>query len=289
MTLRFRHLLAPLRYVAVLLLLLLLCLTARLPADDASTTRQPKAEVDFIQQVQPILAKRCYACHGPDKAEGGLRFTDQEAALSETESGEFAIVPGDVEASMLVARITTEDEFERMPPEGDPVSPEEIEILRDWIAQGAPWDKHWAFQPVKRADPPRVDDPQWNEHPIDAFVYASLASSGLKPNGPADRATLIRRAYYDLIGLPPSAEQVQQFVSDPDPIAFEKLIDRLLQSPHYGERWGRHWLDLVRYAETNSYERDGDKANAWKYRDYVIKSFNDDKALRPIRPRAACW
>lgn len=255
--------------------LFLLASVAPVSANESKTDEA--TQVDFIQQVQPILAKRCYACHGPDEAEGGLRFTDREAALAETDSGEHAIVPGDVELSMLIARITSDDEFERMPPEGDPVSPQEIELLTKWIEQGAPWDKHWAFKPMQKVEPPQVDQPQWNEHPVDAFIFHGLARAGLRPNPPADRATLIRRAYFDLTGLPPTTEQVEAFVADPDPNAFEKLIDKLLESPHYGERWGRHWLDLVRFAETNSYERDGAKPNAWKYRDYVIKSFNDDK------------
>jgi len=234
-------------------------------------------QVDFIQQVQPILAKRCFACHGPDQSEGGIRFSDEESAFAETDSGDPAIVRGDAEASMMIARITSDDEFERMPPEGDPVSPAEAAILRQWIEQGANWDQHWAFRPMVRHQTPAVENPLWSQNPVDTFIFHSLSAAGLPPNPPAGRATLIRRAYYDLIGLPPTIEQVEAFVNDPDPAAFEKLIDELLDSPHYGERWGRHWLDLVRYAETNSYERDGDKPNAWKYRDYVIESFNEDK------------
>jgi mono/diheme cytochrome c family protein len=245
-------------------------------AESQSDPTNPSA-VDFIQQVQPILAKHCYACHGPDEAEGGLSFASEESAFAETDSGEPAIVPGDVEGSTLIARVSSEDEFERMPPEGEPLSKSEINVLRRWIDQGATWDKHWAFKPMQRLTPPAVDDPDWSGHPIDAFLYDSLSAARLTPNPSADRATLIRRASYDLIGLPPSAEQVEAFVNDPDPNAFDKLIERLLDSPHYGERWGRHWLDLVRYAETNSFERDGVKPNAWKYRDYVIKSFNEDK------------
>ncbi len=245
-------------------------------------------KIDFTKQVQPILAKRCFACHGPDEAESGLRFSDRDSAFAEADSGDFAIVPGDIEASMLIARITSEDEFERMPPEGDPMPAKEIEILSQWIREGAPWSKHWAFEPMQKADPPKVSLESWNKNPIDAFLYNELSRAGLKPNPPADRATLIRRAYYDLTGLPPTADQVRQFVTDPDPQAFEKLIDRLLDSPHYGERWGRHWLDLVRYAETNSYERDGPKPNAYKYRDYVIRSLNEDKPYdRFIREQLA--
>jgi mono/diheme cytochrome c family protein len=234
-------------------------------------------KVDFIREVQPILAKRCFACHGPDQAESGLSFAKKDSAFAAAESGDIAIVPGDLAASKLVARITSKDENDRMPPEGDPLSAKEIEVLRNWVSQGAPWQEHWAFQPMQRTTPPTVSNADWAQHPIDAFIYDSLTAKGLQPNQPANRQTLIRRAYYDLTGLPPTAEQVQTFVDDPDPQAYEKLVDQLLDSPHYGERWGRHWLDLVRFAETNSYERDGPKPNAWKYRDYVIKSFNDDK------------
>jgi len=236
-----------------------------------------KQAVDFSKQIQPILAKRCFACHGPDEAEGGLRFTSQKEAFAEADSGEHAIVAGDVDASVLLARVTSQIEDEQMPPEGKRLSPEEVDLLKRWIQQGAKWQQHWAFKPMQNPEPPTVEDAQWNKNPIDKFVYSAVANAGLKPNPMADRSDLIRRAYFDLTGLPPSAEEVKQFVEDPDPKAFEKVVDRLLESSHYGERWGRHWLDLVRFAETNSYERDGAKPNAWKYRDYVIKSFNDDK------------
>ncbi len=245
--------------------------------DTKEDTPSRHAKIDFAKEVQPILAKRCYACHGPDKAEGGLRFVDKESAYAEAESGEFAIVPGDVDASMLIARVTSDDPYERMPPEGDPVTPEEADLLREWIDQGATWTLHWAFEPMTNPSPPVVDDTDWQRHPIDAFIFDAVTQTGLTPNPLADRHALIRRAYFDLIGLPPSIAQVQSFVNDNDPLAFERLIDELLESPQYGERWGRHWLDLVRYAETNSFERDGAKPNAWKYRDYVIESFNEDK------------
>lgn len=251
-------------------------------------TDAAESTIDFARQVQPILAKRCFACHGPDEAESSLNFADQESAFGEADSGEYAIVPSDIEASHLIARISSDDESERMPPEGDPLTPEEIEILTTWIGEGASWSTHWAFEPMQPIDPPVAADRRWNENPIDAFIYDSLAAQKLKPNGLASRGQLIRRAYYDLTGLPPTADQVRNFVEDPDPLAYETLIDELLQSPHYGERWGRHWLDLVRYAETNSYERDGIKPNAFKYRDYVIKSFNDDKPYdRFIREQLA--
>ena len=135
----------------------------------------------------------------------------------------------------------------------------------------------WSFRPLTRPPVPVVEDPGWSRHPIDAFVRTRLAAAGLVPNPPAEKTALVRRVYYDLIGLPPSPAEVRAFQEDHSPDAFEKVVDRLLESPHYGERWGRHWLDLVRYAETNSYERDGAKPQVWRYRDYVIRSFNDDK------------
>lgn len=242
--------------------------------------------IDFARQIQPILAKRCYACHGPDEAEGGLRFIDQESAYAETESGDHAIVPGDVDASMLIARVESDDEYEQMPPEGDRLTPDEIELLKAWIAGGAAWSDHWAFEPMVDHDPPAVSNAGWMQNPIDAFIHDQLDHVGLTPNDFADRRMLIRRAYYDLTGLPPTMAQVQSFVTDLNPLAFERLVDDLLDSPRYGERWGRHWLDLVRYAETNSFERDGVKPNAWKYRDYVVNSFNDDKPADPLQSRA---
>ncbi|MCC9601979.1 PSD1 and planctomycete cytochrome C domain-containing protein [Stieleria sp. JC731] len=233
--------------------------------------------IDFQKQVQPILAKKCFSCHGPDEAESSLSFASRDEAFAETDSGEHAIVPGDVEASVMIARMRSEDEWERMPPEGDPVSDEDIALLETWIKEGATWQKHWAFEPVSQPEIPEVDNAAWQENPIDAFIYDSVAEAGLKPNGAAEKQELIKRLSYDLTGLPPSKAQVDAFVADQSPDAFKNLTEQLLASPHYGERWGRHWLDLVRFAETNSFERDGPKANAWKYRDYVIRSFNEDK------------
>lgn len=234
-------------------------------------------QVDFQKQIQPILAKKCYACHGPDETEGGVSFTSREAAMAETEAGNHAIVAGDVESSSMIERILTDDDSEKMPPDGDPVTKEELALISAWIQQGADWQKHWAFEPLTHPDPPVVQSEPWQANPIDAFIYDSLVDASLQPSEPASKRELIRRVYYDLIGLPPSQSDVDAFVADGSPDAFKTVVDRLLESEHYGERWGRHWLDLVRFAETNSFERDGDKANAWKYRDYVIRSFNEDK------------
>jgi mono/diheme cytochrome c family protein len=243
-------------------------------AQDATAS---EATIDFARQVQPILAKRCYACHGPDEAAGGLQFTSKEAVLSKLDSGFHAVVASKPGESEVFKRLTAEDEDERMPAEADPLPPEEIEIIRKWIEQGAQWSEHWGFSKLRIADVPKVDNAEWNQHPIDQFIYKQLKDSGLKPNRKANKRTLIRRATYDLTGLPPTFQEVESFLADKSDDAYETLIDRLLASTHYGERWGRHWLDLVRYAESNSYEVDGPKPFAWKYRDYVIKWLNDDK------------
>jgi hypothetical protein len=233
--------------------------------------------VDFATQVKPLLARRCFACHGPETGEGGLHLDRSETALSELDSGARAIVPGDVAASELLARVTAEDEFMRMPPEGKPLTSDEVDILKRWISEGAEWKKHWAFIPPQRHEPPVTKDPAWIKNPIDAFILAGVEEAGLTPARPADKRTLARRAYFNVIGLPPTPDQLAEFLQDERPDAWGRLIDRLLASVHYGEQWARHWLDLVRYAETNSFERDGRKPNAWKYRDYVIRSFNADK------------
>lgn len=237
---------------------------------------QPNS-VDFTREVQPILAKHCYQCHGPGDAESGLRLSSREAAIEPAVSGLPAIVPGDATSSELMRRIAAESEFERMPPEDPALTAEQIEVLRRWIDQGASWQDHWAFEPLAAPTVPAVEDADWIRNPIDAFVLASLEQNGLTPALPADRLTLLRRAYFDLTGLPPTPEAVADFLADDSPAAFERVVDRLLESPHYGERWGRHWLDLVRFAETNSFERDSIKPHAWRYRDYVIRSLNEDK------------
>ena len=239
---------------------------------------QPPAEpIDFARQIQPILAKRCYACHGPDKAEGGLRLNSKEAAFAKLESGTHAITAKDVAKSELLTRVTSREEGVQMPPEGAPLSDSQIELLRRWIEQGAEWKQHWAFLPPQPQQPPTVKNAKWVANPIDSFVLSKLEQKGFAPAPPADKTALLRRITYDLTGLPPTPSEVQEFLADSKPNAYEKVVDRLLQSQHYGEKWARHWLDVVRYADTNSFERDGPKPNAWRYRDYVIRSFNSDK------------
>jgi len=241
-----------------------------------SWSAEPQAP-DFAREIQPVFAKRCYKCHGPNAAEAGLRLSSREDALKSLESGRSAVVPGNLETSELLKRVRSTDETLRMPPEGKPLTPEEIKALEAWIQQGATWSAHWAFEKPRRPKVPRPAGQSWVRNPIDAFVLRGLEAAGLQPAAPVDKVGLIRRAYYNLIGLPPSATQVDAFLADKSPEAFEKVVDQLLESPQYGEKWARHWLDLVRYAETNGYERDGRKDLIWKYRDYVIRAFNQDK------------
>lgn len=249
-------------------------------ASDLSLERagaQESAKVDFARQVQPILARRCFKCHGPDHAEGGLRLDTAEGLSAELDSGSIGIVSGEPERSEVLVRIRSEDESLRMPPEGKPLSETEADLIERWIGEGGEWAEHWAFRPIARPEVPSVSNAAWVRQPIDAFVMKGLEQAGLAPASPASKVALIRRAYYDLIGLPPTPAQIEAFVADESPEAFERVIDRLLASEQYGEKWARHWLDLVRYAETNGYERDSAKDLIWKYRDYVIRAFNADK------------
>lgn len=238
------------------------------------------ASVDFAREIRPLLARKCYACHGPDKGEGGLHLNERDDAFKLLESGEHAIVPGKSAESELIARVASTDHDVRMPPEGKPLTPEEVDLLKRWIDGGAPWQLHWAFQPVQDRPAPAVKNPAWVRNPIDAFVLAKLEQHDLSPNPEAAAATLLRRLSFDLTGLPPTFAETQAFVTasaaNPD-ATYEAAVDRLLASEHYGEQWAPHWLDVVRFAETNSFERDGVKPFAWRYRDYVIRSLNADK------------
>ncbi|QJW92816.1 DUF1553 domain-containing protein [Frigoriglobus tundricola] len=239
----------------------------------------PARAVDFARDVQPIFAKNCVPCHGPEKQRGGLRLDRRTDAFKGGDSG-AALVSGKPAESLLLKKVTSKDEQERMPAGRAALTPEEIGALTTWIAAGANWPAsnetvgtHWAFEPVKR---PKAPDPQ-RANPIDAFVVAKLKESGLTLSPGADRRTLIRRLKFDLLGLPPTPEEVDAFVSDKDASAYEKLVDRYLASPQYGERWARHWLDVVRFAESNGFEMNRARPNAYHYRDYVIRAFNDDK------------
>ena len=244
----------------------------------------------FNSQVKPILQKNCFQCHGGgDEVEGGLQLTSREKIL---EGGNYGPVvslenPAD---SFLLEMVGYAQEMAQMPPDGR-LDDADLEILAKWINLGLPYSvqdidvqpipkttsDYWAYRPLKQPQVPSVNASEWVNNPIDAFILAKLEAHGLTPAAPASKLTLIRRVYYDLTGLPPSPDAVEAFLNNTSSDAYEKLIDKLLKSPRYGEKWGRHWLDLVRYAETNGYERDGDKPYVWRYRDYVIDAFNQDK------------
>jgi len=246
----------------------------------------------FESKIRPLLATHCYKCHGPEKQKADLRVDSIQALRVGGESGP-AVVPGNVDESLLIEAVRHES-FE-MPPEGK-LKDEEVDAFVHWVKMGAPWPatdpatvvaskpkitdedrKHWAFQPVRDSKPPLVDDQGWCRNEVDPFIFRRLAKEGLTPSEPADRVALIRRVYFDLIGLPPTPKEIDDFLADKSMSAYEKLVDRLLDSPAYGERWARHWLDLVRYAESDGYKQDAYRPYAWRYRDYVVRSFNEDK------------
>jgi hypothetical protein len=226
--------------------------------------------VDFTRSIQPILAENCYFCHGPDagKREADLRLDDHAGALQ-------VMQPGESSASELYRRLLSDDEFERMPPPDSnrKLTREQIDLIRRWIDEGANWGEHWSFTPLARPELPESDGD--SPHPIDRFVQARLAREGLKPSPPAGRETLIRRVTLDLTGLPPTPEAVDAFLADDSPEAYEKVVDRLLASPAYGERMAWTWLDAARYADTNGYQGDSERT-MWPWRDWVIRAFNEN-------------
>ncbi|MGH9723008.1 MAG: PSD1 and planctomycete cytochrome C domain-containing protein [Bryobacteraceae bacterium] len=251
----------------------------------------PQAEF-FEARIRPVLIAHCHGCHDASKATSGLRL-DSKEGLQRGGSRGTAVRPGDADASLLYRAISYRDPMLKMPPSGK-LPDAVIADFRQWIEQGAGdprteapgppqpainWDRarlHWSFQPCKPVVSPKVRNIAWPRSPIDAFVLARLEEANLSPAAPAGRATLLRRASFGLTGLPPTPEELDAFLKDTSPAAFDKVVDRLLASPHYGERWARHWLDLVRFAETNGHEFDFYKDEAWRYRDYVIRAFNED-------------
>jgi hypothetical protein len=242
---------------------------------------QDAATVDFYRDVRPIFNIQCYRCHSADVNKGGLRLDTREHALKGGDTGP-AFVPGRSGASLLFQRITSKDKKERMPSKVEALAARDIDILRRWIDQGAAWPDaaeiaHWAFKPLARPAVPAVKNARWIRTPVDAFVAKKHEARGLVPAPEAGRRTLLRRVTLDLTGLPPSPEEADAFANDPAPDAYEKAVERLLASLAYGERWGRHWLDLVRWAETSGYEANALRSAAWRYRDYVVRSFNDDQ------------
>ncbi len=250
---------------------LLVLLAASLPLAAAAP--------DFTREVRPILSRYCFKCHGPDETtrKSNLRLDERANALQPAKSGAIAIVPGKADASELVKRILTDDPDEVMPPPSTKVAltAADKSILQRWVTDGAEYKAHWAFNPPSHPTPPSVQDEAWPRNGIDRFVLARLEKEHLRPTSPADPYTLIRRISYDLIGLPPTPEEADAFAANPSEAAWEQLVDRLLASPRYGERWGRRWLDLARYADTNGYEKDRNRS-IWPWRDWVIQSLNRD-------------
>lgn len=230
--------------------------------------------VDFSADVKPILNRKCISCHGGVKAKAGFSVLFREEAMAPTESGKPAIIPGDPDHSELMRRITHKDPEERMPYQHEPLSKEEIDIFRRWIRQGAKWGDHWAYLPVKEVAVPNTGDP-WCKTPVDQFILEKIREQQLQPSPKADKPTLLRRVSLDLIGMYPNDTLAQLYLKSTDEAAYERLVDSLLASPHFGERWASTWLDLARYADTKGYEADNGRS-VWQYRDWVIKAFNSD-------------
>lgn len=281
-------------HTVLLASLLVLCANSFAHAVEGKA-HSPESLEFFEKEVRPLLVEHCYSCHSgsSEKLQASLRVDSREALLSGGDSG-AAIVPGDVDGSIFIEAVRYES-YE-MPPKGK-LADDEIKTFEKWIEMGAPWpagdtpvesgvvsefdlqkrkSEHWAWQPVRAPELPVVNAKDWPRAPLDHFVVAKLETAGLKPAGDVDRAALVRRLYFDLIGLPPTPEQVAKVVGDQSDDAIERQVDELLQSPHFGERWGRHWLDLVRYAESRGHEFDNDAPNVFQYRDYVIRALNAD-------------
>jgi len=241
-------------------------------------------KVDFVRDIKPLLESKCYSCHGADEAKGGLQLHRRADALDGGDGG-AAIVAGKSAESRLIRYVAGVEEGYEMPPDGDPLTPAQISLLRAWIDQGVDWpasadvaskgSDHWAYRPVVRREAPAVKNTAWPRTTIDHFILARLEAENLQPSPEADRAVLLRRLSLDLTGLPPTLAEVDAFVADQSPDAYERVVDRLLASPHYGERWARPWLDLARYADTHGFEKDP-KRVMFRYRDWVIAALNAD-------------
>lgn len=237
-----------------------------------------RGDVDFRRDVRPILAKRCFSCHGPDEhaRKANLRL-DTFLGATADRNGEKAVLAGDPEKSLMWQRVVADDPIERMPPEsaGPKLTFDETEVIRRWILAGAPWKEHWSFVAPMRPSPPETRNGEWTRRPMDAFVLAGLERAGLAPTPEADRRTLLRRVSLDLTGVPPTIAEVDAFAADPSPDAYERAVDRLLAQPTYGERFARVWLDIARFADTRGYEKDL-RRTVWPFRDWLIRALNDD-------------
>ncbi|HUQ72101.1 MAG TPA: PSD1 and planctomycete cytochrome C domain-containing protein [Planctomycetaceae bacterium] len=232
--------------------------------------------IDFVREVLPIFQEKCHKCHGGVRRQGGLSLLTREDALAALPSGLRAIAPGQPGESELLRRVTATEVSERMPPGEGRLDLLDIAVLRRWIAEGAPWEPHWSFRPVHRPVPPPVEQSAWVRNPIDQFVLGRLESAALSPSPEAPPTMLVRRVFLDLLGVLPEVEAVEAYCSDSRPDRYERLVDELLANPQFGERWGRHWLDQARYADTDGFEVDGPRPEAWVWRDWVIAAWNDD-------------
>ncbi len=267
-----------------------LLVTVLLSVPCSAVDETVSSKVDFSTQIRPLLKQKCFDCHGSESQESHLRLDLRSAALRGGDSGEPALVPGQSEGSHLIQLVSGREAGRVMPPDPEQrLTETEIALLKKWIDEGALWpagekdvaepelvSQHWSFQPVKSAALPRSDS-VWVRTGVDSWILEKLTEKGMAPNPEADRVDLIRRLYLDMLGLMPTPQEVNQFVADTDPQAWENLVDRVISNSHYGERWARYWLDLVRFAETNGYETNRERPNAWPYRDYVIRSLNEDK------------
>jgi hypothetical protein len=291
-----RHSLSSRRAGAALLLLggLLAAVWTRAAGPEGKPSPPAPATIDFIAQIAPLLLKRCVTCHGGDKSKGGLRL-DTAAHASKGGYSGAVIRPGHSDESRLIRLVTgAEGDDNRMPPKGEPLTAQEVGLLRAWIDQGAKWPDgakivvekkpdrsdlyktHWSFQPIRRPAVPEVKRKDWPINAIDRFILHRLETEGVEPAPPADRATLLRRVTLDLIGLPPTPEELAAFLKDDRPDAYERVVDRLLASSHYGEKWARPWLDLCHYADTDGYLTDTIRPVAWRYRQWLVDSLNHD-------------
>ncbi len=248
----------------------------------ASLANAEDKAIDFRRDIQPLLKQRCYECHGPENRDGGLRLSNKRDAFTAADSGEVVLVAGNSAQSILVQRVTEADESLRMPPKGKQLTGEQIALLRRWIDEGADWpddanegSQHWAYKKPTRAELPPVQQSAWPQGAIDRFVLSRLEAEGLAPADEEQPARLLRRVHLALTGLPPTVEQVDAFLADESSLAYERVVDELLDSPRYGEHWARHWLDLARYADSNGFQAD-QLRDSWAYRDWVIEALNAD-------------
>ena len=236
--------------------------------------------ISYTHDIQPILASKCYTCHGPDEStrEAGLRLDIRDSLFTTLPSGSTAVWLDHPNNSEIIRRISSADPEYQMPPPESPkqLEEDEISLLSEWVSSGVPWENHWAFEPIQSVDLPEVSKKRWVKTPVDRFILAAQEERGLSPSPEADKRTLLRRLTFDLHGLPPTPDELMSFLEDTSPDAYEKVVDRLLASPRYGERWARHWLDIVHYGETHGYDKDKRRPNAWPYRDYVIDALNRD-------------